>query len=130
MNIDPISIAPLAPANGAAPAAAPAVHAVAEFERAWQQARFEGPAAAPAAPVAASEPAFTGVVAAFQRLDDGMRQMGERAFGVDLATADLTPGQILDMTAKAHQFLFTCELTSNVANRSAEGLQQLFRQQS
>ena len=44
--------------------------------------------------------------------------------------AELTPGQMMEMTMKCHQFLFQAELTSNVANRTSDGIQQLFRQQS
>lgn len=31
---------------------------------------------------------------------------------------------------QAHKFLFQSQLTSNVANRTSDGVQQLFRQQS
>jgi hypothetical protein len=31
---------------------------------------------------------------------------------------------------RSHEFLFHCELVANVANRSSDGMQQLFRQQS
>ena len=34
------------------------------------------------------------------------------------------------MTVKAHEFMFHCQLTANVANRTSDGLQQLFRQQA
>lgn len=44
--------------------------------------------------------------------------------------ADLTPGEMIQLTMRSHQFLFTAQLTSNVANRSSDGIQQLFRQQS
>jgi len=43
---------------------------------------------------------------------------------------DLKPGDLMMLTMRSHEFLFQCELTSNVANRSSDGLQQLFRQQS
>jgi hypothetical protein len=42
----------------------------------------------------------------------------------------MKPGDMLMMTMRAHEFLFHCELTSNVANRSSEGVQQLFREQT
>jgi hypothetical protein len=44
--------------------------------------------------------------------------------------ADPTPGQLLQVTMEAHKFLFKAELTSNVANRTSDGVQQLFKQQS
>ena len=44
--------------------------------------------------------------------------------------SDLRPGELLNLTMRSHEFLFHCQLVSNVANRSSDGLQQLFRQQS
>lgn len=44
--------------------------------------------------------------------------------------ADLTPSEIIQLTAKSQEFMFHCQLTSNIANRTSDGLQQLFRQQS
>ena len=42
----------------------------------------------------------------------------------------LTPGEMISLTVKSQQFMFHSQLTANIANRTAEGLQQLFRQQS
>ena len=43
---------------------------------------------------------------------------------------ELSPSEIVILTAKSQEFMFHSQLTSNVANRTADGLQQLFRQQS
>lgn len=43
---------------------------------------------------------------------------------------ELTPSEIVVLTARSHEFMFHAQLTANVANRTAEGLQQLFRQQN
>ena len=43
---------------------------------------------------------------------------------------ELTPSEIVMLTARSHEFMFHCQLTSNIANRTSDGLQQLFRQQS
>jgi hypothetical protein len=43
---------------------------------------------------------------------------------------ELTPSEIVVLTARSHEFMFHCQLTSNIANRTSDGLQQLFRQQS
>ncbi len=43
---------------------------------------------------------------------------------------ELTPSEIVMLTARSHEFMFHCQLTSNVANRTSDGLQQLFKQQS
>jgi hypothetical protein len=42
----------------------------------------------------------------------------------------LTPSEMVLLTAQCHEFMFRCQLTSTMANRTSDGLQQLFRQQS
>ena len=44
--------------------------------------------------------------------------------------SEMTPGEVVDLTMKCHEFMFHCQLTSNIANRTSDGIQQLFRQQS
>lgn len=43
---------------------------------------------------------------------------------------ELTPSEIVSLTARSQEFMFHSQLTANVANRTADGMQQLFRQQS
>jgi len=42
---------------------------------------------------------------------------------------DMSPGEMVMLTVRCQEFMFHCQLTSNIANRTADGLQQLFRQQ-
>jgi hypothetical protein len=42
----------------------------------------------------------------------------------------LSPGEMVMLSVKCHEFLFHSQLTANVANRTSDGLQQLFRQQA
>ncbi len=42
----------------------------------------------------------------------------------------LTPGEMVMLTVKSQEFMFHCQLTANVANRTSDGLSQLFRQQA
>lgn len=46
------------------------------------------------------------------------------------AKTEMRPSELMMLTMRSHEFLFHCELVSNVANRSSDGVQQLFRQQS
>jgi len=46
------------------------------------------------------------------------------------AGADLTPGEMVMLTVRCQEFLFQSQLTTNIANRTSDGLQQLFRQQA
>ena len=41
----------------------------------------------------------------------------------------LSPGEIVSLTVRSQEFMFHSQLTANIANRTADGLQQLFRQQ-
>jgi hypothetical protein len=42
----------------------------------------------------------------------------------------MTPGEMVMLTVRCQEFMFHCQLTSNIANRASDGVQQLFRQQS
>ena len=42
----------------------------------------------------------------------------------------MTPSEIVQLTVRCQEFMFHCQLTSNIANRTSDGVQQLFRQQS
>lgn len=46
------------------------------------------------------------------------------------AGTEMTPGEMVMLTVRAHEFLFHSQLTSNIANRASDGLAQLFRQQA
>jgi hypothetical protein len=56
-------------------------------------------------------------------------QLAERA-GQAAAQNELRPSELMMLTMRSHEFMFHCELVANVANRSSDGVQQLFRQQA
>ncbi|MBE1161425.1 hypothetical protein [Dyella acidiphila] len=66
----------------------------------------------------------------FDSLNGHATQLGKLANEMSSSASDLKPGQIMDMTMRCQEMVFQAELTSNVANRSSDGVQQLFRQQS
>lgn len=70
------------------------------------------------------------MISAFDGLNSSARDIEALSQAMSGATGDLTPGQMLEMTMLSHRFLFQSQLTSNVANRTSDGVQQLFRQQS
>ncbi len=70
------------------------------------------------------------VLAALEHLNGGAENINAMSQTMNANSADLTPGEMMQMTMRCHQFLFQAELTSNVANRTSDGIQQLFRQQS
>jgi len=90
-------------------------------------------AAAPATtPTIASEPSqgTRAVLGALDGLNGGADKIESMSQLLTANGADLTPSEMVQLTMRSHQFLFTAQLTSNVANRSSDGIQQLFRQQS
>lgn len=78
----------------------------------------------------AGDPTSNGVSSLLNPLfnlnSDSMRltQHADRA-----AQTEMKPSELMQLTMRSHEFLFHCELVSNVANRSSDGMQQLFRQQ-
>ena len=66
----------------------------------------------------------------FDSLNSQASQLGQLANGMRSSGRDLAPSQIIDMTMRCQEMVFQAEMTSNVANRSSDGVQQLFRQQS
>lgn len=62
-------------------------------------------------------------------VDVQARSVSDYAKQAELSGGSLTPGEIVNLTMRCQEFMFQCQLTSNIANRSSDGLQQLFRQQ-
>ena len=68
----------------------------------------------------------------FRALDSINSQAGsvsDYARSAEASGGQLTPGEIVQLTMKCQEFMFQCQLTSNIANRSSDGVQQLFKQQ-
>jgi hypothetical protein len=123
--------------NGVAAAAnsgntgnAPAVFDVSHFDAAYSAAAVNAtPAAEPLARVSGSESqGLRTVMETLDGLNGKAESLGSRA--AQMQGGHMKPSDILMMTLRAQEFLFHCELTSNVANRTSEGVQQLFREQS
>jgi hypothetical protein len=115
----------------AAAAGAPTVFDLANFHAAYASAAQTSPRATQAPEVSGAETGgFRSVMAMLQGLNGDAESIGTAAMQNKSAQARMTPGDMLAMTTQAYEFLFHCEVTSNVANRTSEGVQQLFQQQS
>jgi hypothetical protein len=69
----------------------------------------------------------------FKPLEHINSQAADLATQARVAQAEgraLTPSEMVLLTVKCHEFMFHCQLTANVANRTSDGLQQLFKQQA
>ncbi|MBN8887451.1 MAG: hypothetical protein J0I77_17135 [Rudaea sp.] len=116
----------------ASPAQSRTVFDIAQFQnayaRAGQTVEMQDPAKVAAPSQAQESEGFRAVLNTLNALNGRAAGLGDNA-GIS-ATKDMSPGDMLMMTVRCHEFMFHCELTANVANRSSDGVQQLFRQQS
>jgi hypothetical protein len=107
---------------------------IAEFQKSYAEAKpasgEEGAKANAAPPVGgSSSEGFRAVLNTLNALNGRVDQLGTTS-KTATSSGDMTAGDMLMLTVRCHEFLFHCELTSNVANRTSDGVQQLFRQQS
>ena len=116
------------------PAAIPTsynIQDVAHFDALYAQQAPQAAAPTATAPTTTAEQSgFNTVIAALQNLNGRAEGLGSKTLHLGSRDGALQPGDMLMMAMKAHEFLFHCELTSNVANRTSDGVQQLFREQS
>jgi hypothetical protein len=95
------------------------------------QVRFSQAMGGVQAPTAVQAPSET-MKTMFNTLDkvnNQAKSVSDYATSAELSGGQLTPGEIVQLTMRCNEFMFQCQLTSNIANRSSDGVQQLFRQQ-
>lgn len=95
----------------------PSAQSIDRFQQAYQRAS----SAPDANPASVLNPLF-----GLNEDSTRLAQQAERAS----AEQELRPSDLMMLSMRSHEFLFHCELVSNVANRSSDGVQQLFKQQS
>jgi hypothetical protein len=78
----------------------------------------------------ALSPAIKAMFTQLEKVNGEAKGVSEYANAASAKGADMTPGEVVNLTMKCHEFMFHCQLTSNIANRTSDGIQQLFRQQS
>lgn len=121
-------------AAGGGPGLQPSVYDIAGFRDAWNNADVTKTAATQEAPLAAGSVSDSeGMRAVFSALDslNGRAESLEAKSEIfTTGERDMTPSDMLMLTVQAHEFLFHAQLTANVANRTSDGIQQLFRQQT
>ena len=103
-----------------------------QFAMALSRAGHGSPAQSVAAPVGsdgAMPSAVKGLFNALDGINTQARSVSDYAATAEASGGTLTPGEIVQLTMKCQEFMFQCQLTSNIANRSSDGVQQLFKQQ-
>jgi hypothetical protein len=74
-------------------------------------------------------PAMKGLFNALDHINTEAKSVSDFASNAEASGGQLTPGEIVQLTMKCQEFMFQAQLTSNIANRSSDGVSQLFRQQ-
>jgi microcompartment protein CcmL/EutN len=130
---------PVEPGGGIAPV--PTVKAgygasltdVGAFEQAIARAQANGAAGGitvQPAPVQAPGQAVQALFKPLEHINAEASALSAQAQSAVDSGRSMTPSEMVLMTVKCHEFMFHCQLTANVANRTSDGLQQLFRQQA
>jgi hypothetical protein len=84
----------------------------------------------PAGAVDALEPAVKAMFTQLEKVNGEARSVSDYANAATAGGKEMSPGEVVNLTMRCHEFMFHCQLTSNIANRTSDGIQQLFRQQS
>jgi hypothetical protein len=99
------------------------------FEQALQRAQARGGIEAGATRVAPTSETAAQLFKPFDHINAEAGSLAKMAEAARQAGTDMSPGEVVQLTLRCQEFMFHCQLTSNIANRSSDGLQQLFRQQ-
>lgn len=83
-----------------------------------------------AQPVSAPSEAAKQLMKPFEFLNGEAEKLALDARTAQSSGADMSPGEVVLLTVRSQEFMFHCQLMSNIANRTSDGIQQLFRQQS
>ncbi len=75
-------------------------------------------------------PAFRAISTNLEKLNLDAQAIASHVTDIQSKGGNMTPGDMLMMTVKCSEFAFNCQLTSNVASRASDGVQQMFKQQS
>ncbi len=83
-----------------------------------------------ARPVSGPNEATKALMKPFEHINGEALRIADEAKVAQTKGHEMTPGDMMMLTMRCQEFMFHCQLTSNIANRTSDGLQQLFRQQA
>ncbi len=135
MTIEMTAVAALSQANtaaaGAAAAPVQAGYGVSLSDIAGFQQTLAGAGMRlEARPVSEPSEAARQLMRPFEHINGEAARLSLDASAAQSAGREMSPGEMVMLTVRCQEFMFHCQLTSNIANRTSDGLQQLFRQQA
>ncbi len=80
--------------------------------------------------VSAPGEAMQALLRPLEQLNGAAASLSQYAQSAMASGQSLTPGEVVMLTVRCQEFMFQSQLTANAANRTSDGLQQLFRQQT
>jgi hypothetical protein len=83
-----------------------------------------------AQPIQAPGEAAQQLMRPFEHINTEAARLSADAKASQALGREMTPSEMVNLTVRTQEFMFHCQITSNIANRTSDGLQQLFRQQS
>ena len=96
----------------------------------FQQAMASANARLESQPISAPSEAAKQLMKPFEHINGEAARLSQDANAAQSAGREMTPSEVVQLTVRCQEFMFHCQLTSNIANRTSDGLSQLFRQQS
>jgi hypothetical protein len=96
----------------------------------FQQALAGAQARLEAQPVGGGSEVARQLMTPFEHINTEAAKLSTQANAAQAAGRDMSPSEVVLLTMRCQEFMFHCQLTSNIANRTSDGLQQLFRQQA
>jgi len=96
----------------------------------FQQAMNNAAARLESQPINAPNQATKALFTPFEHINVEAAKISQEAEAAKAAGVDMKPSEVVLLTAKSAEFMFHCQLMSSIANKTSDGLQQLFRQQS
>ena len=96
---------------------------------AFQQGLANASARLDARPANAPNQAAKMLAAPFDHINTEAAKLSADAKLAQTSENGLSPGDMVMLTARCQEFSFHCTLMSNIANRTSDGLQQMFKQQ-
>jgi hypothetical protein len=128
MTFEIAAAAVVGPGAGAAPAQVGYGVSLTDFGG-FQQSMAQAATRLEARPISAPTEAAKQLMKPFEHINGEASRLSADATAARNAGQEASPGEMLMLTVRCQEFMFHCQLTSNIANRTSDGLQQLFRQQ-
>jgi hypothetical protein len=121
----------IAPATGAAGGQLQVGYGVSLTDFAgFQQAMAGAAARLETQPAMVTSEAAKALFTPFEHINTEAARLSADAQAAKASGSEMKPGEVVMLGARSMEFMFHCQLMSSIANKTSEGLQQLFRQQS